>query len=63
MARAEPVLPRLLLCFPRTLSGVLSPPNVYCLVVNAPCGTETLQADGQVTGGAPGSGRKTFPSH
>lgn len=28
-----------------------------------PCGTETLQADGQVTGGALGSGRKTFPSH
>lgn len=42
---------------------VLSPHNVYCLVVNAPRETETLQADGQVTWGAPGSGRKTFPSH
>lgn len=59
----ESVLPRLLLCFPCPPSGgVLSPPNVYCLVVNAPCGTETLQADGQVTWGAPGPGKKTFPS-
>lgn len=61
--QVESVLPRLLLCFPCPLSGVLSPPNVYCLVVNAPRGTETLQADGQVTWGARGSGRKTFPSH
>lgn len=55
------VLPRLLLWLPCPRSGgVLSPPNVYCLVVNTPCGTETLQADGQVTWGAPGSGRKNI---
>lgn len=59
----ESAPPRLLLCFLCPLSGVLSPPNVYCLVVNAPRGAETLQADGQVTWGAPGSGRKTLPSH
>lgn len=48
---AEP----LIIMYPVSSIGVLSPPNVYCLVINAPCGTETLQADGQVTRGAAGS--------
>lgn len=63
MANTGPALHKLLLCFPLPLSGVLSPPNVYCLVVNTPCGAGMLRADGRVTEGAPWPGRKTFPSH